>query len=65
MAIDTTSREERNDLKRRVELQAKLQEALRRSAPASELRRIEAEIEALNQKLLTYEVRTKKAGGQP
>lgn len=61
MMPEATTKEEREDLKKRQELQAKLQEAIRRSAPISEMRRIENQIEELNRKLESYTVRIKKA----
>ena len=57
MSFEPTSKEEQADLVKRIELQAKLQSAVRASAPASEMRRIQAEIEALNRKLEAYSVR--------
>lgn len=60
MPAEDLVQQETADLKRRVELQTKLQEAVRRSAPTSEIRRIEAEISELNRKLESYQVRTKK-----
>jgi hypothetical protein len=60
MMPESTTKEEREDLKKRQELQAKLQEAIRRSAPSSEMRRIENQIEELNKKLESYSVRIKK-----
>ncbi len=60
MTIEATSLEEREDLKKRVELQTKLQEAIRRSAPDSEIRRIQQQIEELNRKLEAYAHRTKR-----
>ncbi len=57
----TTSQEERDDLKKRSELQQKLQDAVRRSSPDSEVRRIQQQIEELNRKLDSYNVRTKRA----
>ena len=60
MTIEVSSQEEREDLKRRQELQSKLQEAIRRSASDSELKKIQQQIETLNQKLQSYAVRTKK-----
>ena len=45
------------------ELQSKLQEAIRRSAPNSELRNIQNQIEKLNRKLEEYASRIKKVGG--
>jgi hypothetical protein len=59
----TTSQEERADLKKRADLQTKLQEAIRRSAPSSELRRIQQEIETLNRKLESYQFRSKRPTG--
>lgn len=63
MTTEATSLDERADLKRRQELQTKLQEAVRRSAPSSELRRIQQEIEDLNRKLESYAFRTKRPTG--
>lgn len=60
MTIEATSKEEREDLKRRTELQTKLQEAIRRSASPSEIKRIQEQIEALNQKLESYAHRLKR-----
>jgi len=62
MTIEATSQEEREDLERRGELQSKLQEALRRSAPISELRKIEQQIETLNKKLESHPYRILKTG---
>ena len=59
MAIETISKEEREDFKRRQELQAKLQEAVRRSAPDSELKRIQTQILELNRKLESRSSREK------
>ena len=55
-----TTQEEISDLNKRQELQSKLQEAIRRSAPQSELRKIMGEIEALNKRLESYANRAKK-----
>lgn len=44
-------KEEKNDLKLREELQSKLQSAIRRSAPPTEIDRIRKEIQKLNEKL--------------
>ena len=55
-----TSKEEVDDLNKRAQLQSKLQEAIRRSAPQSELRKIMAEIEALNKRLESYASRGRK-----
>jgi hypothetical protein len=57
MTFDATSKDERDDLEKRRSLQAKLQEAIRRSAPASEMRKIQSEIEALNRRLESYAAR--------
>jgi len=43
--------EEKNDLKLRDELQSKLQSAIRRSASATEINKIQKDIEKLNEKL--------------
>lgn len=51
MKSEQTVKQETADLEKRKELQAKLQEAIRRSAPSSEIRRIEAEIRDLNQRM--------------
>ena len=57
MPMEPTSKEERDDLELRLRLQEKLQAAVRRSAPASELRKIQGEIETLNRRLASYAVR--------
>jgi hypothetical protein len=59
MSFNPTSKEEQEDLKKRRDLQAKLQEAIRRSAPSSEMRKIQTEIEALNRRLESYAHRDK------
>jgi uncharacterized protein YeeX (DUF496 family) len=60
MIPQTSSKEEMDDFKKRQELQSKLQEAIRRSASASEMRKIEEQIEELNKRLDSYSVRVKK-----
>jgi uncharacterized protein YeeX (DUF496 family) len=60
MIPQTSSKEEQDDLKKRQELQSKLQEAIRRSASASEMRKIEQQIEDLNKRLDSYAVRVKR-----
>ncbi len=62
MSVNTSSQEERDDLKRRQELQTKLQEAVRRSASENEIRNIQSQIEKLNTKIESYANRTKKTG---
>jgi hypothetical protein len=54
MIPQPTTKEELDDLKKRQLLQGKLQEAIRRSATPSELKRIEQQIEELNQRLAAY-----------
>lgn len=54
MNTAATAQQEREDLKKRQELQSKLQEAIRRSAPESELRKIQQQIEELNRKVESY-----------
>lgn len=61
MSFEPTSKEEQADLLKRIELQAKLQTAVRASAPPSEMRKIQAEIEALNRKLEAYAARDRIA----
>ncbi len=51
MTTEQAAKQEMADLELRKELQSKLQEAVRRSAPGSEIRKIEAEIRELNRKL--------------
>jgi hypothetical protein len=63
MIHETTSQEERDDLKKRAQLQTQLQEAVRRSASASEVRRIQQQIEELNRKLESYAHRVKRPTG--
>ena len=60
MVIEASNQEEHEDLKRRQELQAKLQEAIRRSAPDSEIKKIQGQIEELNRKLESYSCRVKR-----
>ena len=60
MSIEASTAEEREDLKRRQELQAKLQEAVRRPAPDYEIKKIQAQIEELNRKLESYACRIKR-----
>ncbi len=60
MIPESTSKQERDDHEKRKQLQVKLLEAIRRSAPASEIRKIEAQIAEVNQRLESYEVRVKK-----
>ena len=60
MVIETNSIEEHEDLKHRQELQAKLQEAVRRSAPDFEIKKIQSQIEELNRKLESYACRVKR-----
>jgi len=62
MTIETNLPEERADLKKRQELQQKLQEAIRRSASSSELGRIQQEIERLNKKIEEHAHRINKVG---
>ncbi len=57
MNFDPTSKDERDDLDKRRDLQAKLQEAIRRSAPPSEMRKIQGEIEVVNRRLEAYAAR--------
>lgn len=57
MTTNTKPFDEESDLKLRRELQEKLQNAIRRSAPASEMRKIEGEIEALNRRIESYKNR--------
>jgi len=59
---DISSLDEEKDFQLRQELQTKLQEAIRRSAPSSELRNIQQQIEKLNRKLEEYASRVKKIG---
>lgn len=60
MTTGATAQQEREDLKKRQELQSKLQEAVRRSASESELRKIQQQIEELNRKLESYASHIKK-----
>lgn len=62
MNTEITSPDEEKDFQLRQELQTKLQEAIRRSAPSSELRNIQSQIEKLNRKLEEYASRVKKVG---
>jgi hypothetical protein len=60
MTIAANPQQEREDFKRRQELQAKLQEAVRRSAPDSEVKKIQVQIEELNRKLESYSTHMKR-----
>ena len=56
--MDTLT-EEQETRKKREELQAKLQEAIRRYASATEVRQIEQKIQEANQKLEAFSQRSK------
>ena len=55
-----TTQEELDDLKKRAELQQRLQEVVRRSGSAAEIRKVQDQIQELNQKLESYASRVRR-----
>ncbi len=60
MIPEPTSQQELDDREKRTELQTKLQEAVRRSASSTEIRKIEEQIGEVNRRLESYAARVKK-----